>query len=283
MPQFFCGIFGSVMFEKIREIFLSENIEYVGVIPASEMTVIRERLLPDAEIKSCIVFLAPYKTDYEVKDHYGVSLYARSQDYHIYFSALYGRIIPRLSVLFPNEQFFGFADHSPVNEKLAAAKAGLGRIGRNSLLINEKYGSFVFIGSLLTTLPLPAAAREIQGCDNCEICVQSCPVQAIAEKGIVREKCLSALTQKKNKNENEWSIIKKHGAVWGCDVCQNVCPMNQNKARSKIDFFAQNRLDDISEALLVRMPDEVFKKYPFSWRGKETILQNLKNLSDNGT
>lgn len=269
------------MFEKIKEIFQNEKIEYIGVIPADEMTVINERLLPDFDIKSCIVFLVPYKTDYEIKDNYGISLYARSQDYHFYFTELYSRIIPRLSELFPNEKFFGFADHSPVNEKLAAAKAGLGCIGRNSLLINEKYGSFVFIGSLLTTLPLPATENEIKGCMNCGNCVRCCPVQAIAEKGIVKEKCLSYLSQKKNKNENELLILRKNNTVWGCDICQIQCPMNKNKALSDIEYFKQNRLNNVSEELINRMPDEVFKKYPFSWRGKNTILQNLKNLQKN--
>jgi epoxyqueuosine reductase QueG len=188
------------------------------------MTVINARLMPDAEIKSCIVFLVPYRTEYMIRDNYGISLYARSQDYHRFFGELYGRILPFLEALFPGEKFFGFADHSPVNEKLAAAKAGLGRIGRNSLLINEKYGSYVFIGSLLTTLPLPAAVREIKGCDNCGVCADFCPVKAIGGKGIAAEKCLSHISQKKSKNENELALLRKNNIVWGCDICQTDAP-----------------------------------------------------------
>lgn len=270
------------MFEKIKTIFLNEKIEYVGVIPASEMTVIHPRLLPNADIKSCIVFLVPYKTDDMVSDNCGISIYARSMDYHLFFCALYQKILPLLEEMFPNERFFGFADHSPVNEKLAAAKAGLGCIGRNSLLINEKYGSYVFLGSLLTTLSLPAAAKEIETCGNCGICVSCCPVQAICEKGIIAEKCLSYISQKKNKNENDYLLLRKNNTAWGCDICQNRCPMNKNVQTSAIDYFRKNRLDNITEELIKNMPDAVFQKYAFAWRGKSIILQNLRNLQNGG-
>jgi epoxyqueuosine reductase len=279
MPQSFLRHFWyNFIMNKIKNIFFHEKIEYIGVIPASEMTVINARLMPDADIKSCIAFLVPYKTDDTIRDNCGISVYARSLDYHTFFSELYSRIIPQLSMLFPEEIFFGFADHSPVNEKLAAAKAGLGCIGRNSLLINEKYGSFVFIGSILTTLSLPADIHDIEACDNCGLCVSCCPVHAIGERGIIPEKCLSYISQKKNKNENELHLLRKNNTVWGCDICQNRCPMNSKKKMSDIDYFKKNKLDNVTEELISSMPDEVFRKYAFAWRGKNTILQNLRNI-----
>jgi epoxyqueuosine reductase len=268
----------SFMVDKIKNVFSNEGIKHVGAIPGSDMNIINHHLLPkDAEIKSCIVFLVPYKTEDEVLDSYCVSAYARAMDYHSYFNKLYERIIPILENIFTGEQFFGFADHSPVNEKLAAATAGIGIIGRNSLLINSEYGSFVFIGSLLTTLSLPVQSSGIQVCSSCSRCVDACPAGAISEKGIIAERCLSSISQKKNKTPDELLLLKNNKTVWGCDICQNVCPLNSGKALTEIQYFHINRLNNITEELIETMSDDVFNTYPFSWRGKVNIINNIKN------
>ena len=136
------------MLEFIRNIFKNESITRIGALPITECDIVNERILPP-DAKSAIIFIIPYKSTEEIaKD--GFSEYARIYDYHKYASSLYERNITTLHRE-TSEQFFGFCDHSPINEKLAAAKCGLGVIGRNSLLIDKIYGSFVFIGSLLTT------------------------------------------------------------------------------------------------------------------------------------
>ncbi|PKM61924.1 MAG: hypothetical protein CVU97_06570 [Firmicutes bacterium HGW-Firmicutes-21] len=263
--------------DKINKIFINEGICCVGVIPACEMMVINPRLIPDADIKSCIVFLVPYKTDDFAEDTLGVSVYARAMDYHIYFDRLFGRIISLLEGVFEGERFFGFADHSPINEKLAAARAGLGVFGRNSLLINDVYGSYVFIGSLLTTLDIPAIPCEIGSCIGCSLCVSACPTGAVADRGIIAERCLSYISQKKNKSDEEKQLLKENKTVWGCDICQSICTLNKNKKLTEIDFFRINRLNNITEDIINSMPDDIFRSYPFSWRGKENLLQNIRN------
>lgn len=268
------------MYSKIKEVFHKERISNFGIISSYDMTIINPHLMPEnTDIKSCIVFLVPYKADYTVYDNLGVSLFARSMDYHIFFRLLYKRIIPILEDMFTGEHFYGFADHSPINEKLAAAKAGLGVIGRNSLLINKEYGSYVFIGSILTTLSLPYHVSKINSCINCKKCIDACPTGAISDKGIIPELCLSAISQKKKKSADEFKMLRDNNIVWGCDICQNICPMNENKKATEFEFFHTNRLNNITGQFLEEMPKKIFCSYPFSWRGKNSIIQNINNIT----
>ncbi|OGO89467.1 MAG: hypothetical protein A2Y15_05780 [Clostridiales bacterium GWF2_36_10] len=268
------------MFNEILKVFNNEQITQVGYISAKDMTIINPHILPEGvEIKSCIVFLVSYYYEDIIIDNLGVSIYARAKDYHIYFNNLYERILPILENICKRERFFGFADHSPINEKLAAARAGLGVIGKNFLLINKEYGSFVFIGSLLTTLALPEFVFEISPCTGCNLCVNSCPTGAITEKGINRERCLSHISQKKIKSDDELQLLKDNKTVWGCDICQNACPLNKNTKSTEIEFFKTDCLNNFSKCLIESMSEKRFRTYPFSWRGKEVILKNIE-LSD---
>ncbi|MDD4164323.1 MAG: 4Fe-4S double cluster binding domain-containing protein [Eubacteriales bacterium] len=269
------------MLNKIKCIFADEGIDQTGVISAESFEIINPHLLPAGmRINSCIVFLVPYKTKDKNTDSFGVADFARSMDYHAFFHELYLRIIPKLNDAFCGEYFFGFCDHSPINEKLAAARAGLGIIGRNSLLINQLYGSYVFIGSLLTTLSLPVTETEIKPCTDCRICELNCPADAISVKGIIKEKCLSYISQKKVKTKEEFLLLKSGNIAWGCDICQNVCPLNKGKKLSGLDYFSICRLNSISEELIASLSDEQFSKYAFSWRGKNALLENLRNLKN---
>ncbi len=263
----------------LKDLLKKENIHLAGVIPAAELSIINPRLMPESiDIKCCIVFLVPYKTDDEPEGDNEISLYARSMDYHIYFSRLYERLLPALDKTFYGEHFFGFADRSPVNEKLAAAKAGLGVIGRNSLLINEEYGSYVFIGSVLSTLEVEASVAKISSCKSCLECMRACPVKAITENGIRPELCLSHLSQKKTLSQEQLLLLRKNKIVWGCDICQTVCPLNKDTKTTQDNFFKNNRIDSIDEEAIRDMPDEVFGNYAFCWRGKNVILRNLNNI-----
>ena len=109
--------------------------------------------------------------------------------------------------------------------------------------------------------------------------MQACPGGAISRDGYEFKKCLSYISQKKTKTEDEWDALRKNNVIWGCDICQDVCPLNTGKALSKDGYFADHVLDNVTEELIAGMQDEIFQEYPFSWRKKEVIMQNFKNCS----
>ncbi len=259
----------------IGEILKDEKIEYFSAVPLEACKIGREYLLTKNDFtEDCvaIVFAVPYFLP--TGDGCNVSVYAVPRDYHLYFSELFERIIPRICEKFPKNKFVGFSDHSPIDEVHAAALGGLGVIGKNRLLITEKYSSFVFLGEIITDLHIETELHEIRGCENCGRCAESCPFSISGE-------CLSELNQKKGMlTEGETAIIKESRIAWGCDVCQNVCPHTEKAVRSgtiitPIDYFRENRIEKLTSDDVQNMTDEEFSRRAYSWRKRETILRNL--------
>ena len=163
---------------------------------------------------------------------------------------------------------------------MGSQRAGIGVIGKSTLLITEKYGSFVFLGSVITDLETETEKHEIKSCIDCGRCIASCPGGALNKYGFDSEKCISALTQKKSLTDEDEIKIKENKAAWGCDVCQKICPMNENKLTTKIGYFIGSYLENVSSETIGNMSNEEFAKYPFSWRKKDVILRNL-TLAEN--
>lgn len=269
----------------MKNVFENEGIVCWGILPFSSCEcrrpdIIERKGISACEIKSAVVFLVPYY----VNDGEGnISLYARSGDYHAYCDALFARILPLLEEKY-GERFFGFADKSPIEENIAAAKAGLGVIGDNYMLISETYGSFVFLAEILSTaepekLGFTGEIHEIASCLHCGACKKACPAVLDGME------CLSALTQKKGTfTAEEEAYIRKYGSVWGCDICQLVCPMNRKVieagVQTPIPFFKENRIAVLTLDALENMTKEEFAARSFSWRGKAPLRRNLTVLDE---
>lgn len=265
------------MFEKIKKILLNEGILRVGMLDIDECDIINARLLPEWA-KSVLMFTIPYRA-FEKASVSGFSEYARIFDYHKFSKELYEKVLPKMRTE-TGFLFEGFCDHSPINEKLAIAKCGLGFIGNNSLFFDDIYGSFVFLGSIITNAESVSESSEIRHCENCGICKKSCPNGAIKEFCIDRTMCLSAISQKKRKTDEEKELLRRNNIAWGCDICQNACPHNKNALISPIEYFKKTRIEKIDKKYILSLSDEEFEKYAFSYRGRNVILENLENIEN---
>ncbi|MBR5278094.1 MAG: epoxyqueuosine reductase [Clostridia bacterium] len=260
------------MFSIIKEELNKNGIERIGFIDIRDCEIINQRILPQWA-RSVVIFCIPYRSSKEIADD-GFSEYARIYDYHNYSKQLYEIVISQLNSK-TNCRFMGFCDHSPINEKLAAAKCDLGVIGKNSLFIDKIYGSFVFLGSLITDIECNIPAVEIKHCYNCGLCIDACPNNAIIEFGIDRYKCLSGISQKKKKTDEEKLLLKEHNIVWGCDICQNVCPYNKDAKISPIPYFQKTRVSKIDVEYINGLSDEEFNKFAFSYKGRDIVVNNI--------
>ena len=271
----------TAMLDFVKNELLKLNIDTISCLSLDECEITRPHLLEKTGITngSVIIFAVPYLTP-NCPSGRNVSSYAISKDYHIFFKDLFSSLIGKLQQKYPDNIFVGFADHSPINEISAAAKAGLGIIGVNHLLITEKYSSYVFIGELITDAVLPSYADEIKHYINCKKCVLACPVHTNVDS------CLSAITQKKGDlKEYEIAQIKKSGCAWGCDICQEACPYTEkaiqnNTIYTSIEFFKTDLTPTLTNADIDNMSDELFSQRAYSWRGKKVISRNLKILEE---
>ncbi|WP_052446627.1 epoxyqueuosine reductase [Candidatus Soleaferrea massiliensis] len=229
-----------------------------------------------AGAQSVIVCLFPYYTGESPVAN--LSKYARVPDYHLVVGDLLKQACLKLRDAFPSEQFAAFADNSPIREVHAARMAGLGVVGMNGLLIHERFGSFCFIGEIVSTLRLPYSAPSSGTCRQCGRCRAVCPGQAFDENGyFLKERCLSFLTQKKGELTGEQRRkIQKSGVIWGCDRCQDICVHNRDLPITDIPAFLEDNVFRIDADLLSRPID----RYAFAYRPKSVLYRNLGIMED---
>ena len=267
------------MLDFIKRELCARGIYDASCISLGECLIQKEHLLRKAGISegSVIIFTVPYLTPDSLCAR-NISRYAASRDYHAYFEGLFKELTEKLAGKYPDNKFVGFSDHSPINEVHAAARAGLGVIGGNRLLITSKYSSFVFIGEIITDAELPSSACEIRKCEGCGACEAGCAVSLDISR------CLSAITQKKGElSPAEAELIRQSGCAWGCDVCQLVCPHTKRALADKsiftnIDFFKSDITQSIDKEFINSMSDEDFASRAYSWRGRSVLIRNLDIL-----
>ena len=267
------------MYKTVERVLEENRVEYFALIPYSACretnSGIRERM--DFTPKSAVIYLLPYYTG--VGEN--ISRYAVSRDYHIAIKRIGEALISALGEKYPEAHFAVFGDHSPIDERHAALISGLGIAGDNGLIINEKYGSYVFVGDILTDLipdeALGFSPKEIKRCHGCGACKRACPTGILGGTG---EDCLSAITQRKGElTDSEAALMLRYNTAWGCDECQAVCPYNASPKPTPIEFFHRERIECLTREVLDRMDKDAFKKRAYSWRGRRVVERNLEILS----
>ncbi|MDE6144848.1 MAG: DUF1730 domain-containing protein, partial [Muribaculaceae bacterium] len=205
--------------------------------------------------RSMILVAFPYRTEGELP--LPIALYARGRDYH----EVVREQLRVLAAQIPGETRV-CVDTAPLRERYWAVRAGLGRIGRNNQLFVPGYGSYCFIGTILTTAELPEHRPFDFGpndlCGDCECCVRACPGGCIlpSGEGIDARKCISYLTIE---HRGEFEAGTRLPALYGCDVCQRVCPLNRDVAVSPIEEFKPtDRLMELTADDVATMTPEEF-------------------------
>lgn len=261
--------------EKTEKI-IKNYCEFFGF---SSFEIYKDRLIPcrakeriPKNTKTVITFLFPYYLGEDAYEKLNVSRYAAVSDYHTVASGYLSLICDKLKEEYPENEFVFFADNSPVPEVFAAAKSGLGMIGKNGLFINEKYGSWVFIGEILTDLEIPTEEKEIRSCPDCGKCKEACPTGVLKEAKFDKEKCLSHISQKKGEIPEEYKeMMKRLNCAWGCDECQKACPYNIKAEKTTIKEFIESFNPKVTE-------ETPIEGRAFEWRGEKVIKRNLQVL-----
>ncbi|MDN5324151.1 MAG: epoxyqueuosine reductase [Clostridia bacterium] len=204
------------------------------------------------------------------------------KDYHLVLREKLSQLANFIKTLVPEAATLAMVDTGPLSDRAVAARAGLGWIGKNGSLITEEYGSFVYLGELLTNLTLEPDHPVKKRCDTCSKCVNLCPMQAIIEDSstVNCQKCLAFQTLTKGfLNDEIKNKIASHRHLYGCDICQLVCPFNKGKINDwHAEFKPRYELINPSLKKILKMSNKDFKKIygqmSGSWRGKKILQRN---------
>jgi epoxyqueuosine reductase len=231
----------------------------------------------------------PYSTEIADRGRAGIARYAWGDDYHEVIGARMETLLAWMreqsSVPFEAR---AYVDTGPVQERVYAQHAGIGWIGKNSCVINPEIGSWIFLAAIICSLPLEVDAPSLDQCGACTLCIEACPTQAIVAPGVLNAtRCISYLTiELKSEIPKE-----RHGGVgshvYGCDVCQEVCPWNAAAPRSADPVWQPRAAWDRVDLLtLARRTDDdltaALRGSPMQRAGVRGLRRNLAVALNHG-
>ena len=258
-----CGVAQCHNFEEDKS-FLKE---WIGQGYASSLDYLKRNIecRADANLlvegaKSVIVCAVSYKnkiSDGYPADHTAkVASYACTTDYHTTIKQMLFDLCKRLKEIDADFSARCFVDSAPIFEKRYAVEAGLGWVGRQSLLVTPEFGSFVLLGEIVMTAECNEYDKPLEsvGCGECRRCVEACPNGAIKERHIDTSRCISCATIECRSDE---SSCDTHGWIFGCDECQTVCPYNR-----KAPYFRNPKFTPLFNPIERTPEKEEFKNTP---------------------
>lgn len=211
----------------------------------------------------------------------GFSIYTKGLDYHRVVTNYLNKICTYIESI--GGKAISFVDSNYLPERYIAYLAGVGFIGRNNMIITKKYGSYVFLGEIITDLNIYQEDKgsfdkinKYEYCGNCNNCYKECPTKSISINKINPNICSSYITQKKELSDID--IILMKGKIFGCDLCQVRCPYNEKVEYSKIDEFKPLEFMDDNIEIYANMNNKFFRenisRTSCGWRGKNIIKRN---------
>jgi epoxyqueuosine reductase len=249
-----------------------------------------KKYFPDA--KSIICVAHNYFIDQNIC-RYGnaakISRYAWGEDYHLVIKNKLKNLLNKINELQPGLKGVVCVDTSPVMEKLWAVQAGIGWQGKHSVIISKEYGSWLFLGEIILNQYLDYDQPVKNLCGDCQICQQSCPTNAIVAPYILdARKCISYLTIENRKNPALNKLAKKMGSwIYGCDICQEVCPWNKKNQHATGETYYLPRIDFslLNEVYLNNLDhssfQNLFKDSEISRLGYENFMRNVHVIMKN--
>ncbi|MFI8378480.1 tRNA epoxyqueuosine(34) reductase QueG [Leeuwenhoekiella sp. NPDC079379] len=238
-------------------------------------------LVPGA--KSVVsLLLNYYPEEQQREDSYKISKYAYGTDYHFVIKDKLKELLNYIKEKIGEVDGRAFVDSAPVLDKAWAAKSGLGWIGKHSNLLTKQVGSFYFIAELIIDLDLEYDTTVTDHCGSCTACIDACPTQAIVDAHVVDgSKCISYFTIELKNEIPSYAQDKMDEWMFGCDICQDVCPWNRfSKPHNQPLFNPNQAILDYSknewEELTQELFSDIFKKSPVKRTKYAGLMRNIK-------
>lgn len=243
-------------------------------------------LLVDGAKSVISLLLNYYPSELQNEDSYKISKYAYGQDYHHVIKQKLKELLHFIQTEIGEVSGRAFVDSAPVLDKAWAAKSGLGWVGKNSNLITQKVGSFYFIAELIIDLELEYDTPTTDHCGSCTACLDACPTEAIVAPYVVDgSKCISYFTIELKDNLPQEMKGKFDDWMFGCDVCQDVCPWNRfSKPHNEPLFQTNSEILNFSksdwEEITLDTFQKVFKNSAVKRTKYEGLVRNINFLKD---
>lgn len=239
-------------------------------------------LLVDDAKSVVSLLLNYYPSEFQNPDSYKISKYAFGQDYHFVIKEKLKELLSSIQESIGEVSGRAFVDSAPVLDKAWAAKSGLGWIGKNSNLLTKRVGSFYFIAELIIDIELEYDHTTTGHCGSCTACIDACPTEAIVAPYIVDgSKCISYFTIELKENIPQEMKGKFGDWVFGCDVCQDVCPWNKySKPHNEPLFDPNPELISYTKKDWEEITEETFKAVFKNSALKRTKYEGLKRNID---
>lgn len=262
-----CGIAPAGDLPELR--FFSEWIArgYAGSMAYLERSAERRadvrRVMPSARTIVATATLyntpRPYSTECADPSRAQISRYAWGDDYHDVIGERLNALLEWMRSASPEPfEARAYVDTGPVQERVYAQHAGIGWIGKNACVINPELGSWLFLGEIICSLPLAIDAPALDQCGSCTLCLEACPTQALVAPGVLdSNRCISYLTIEHRGDILETLRPGLGAHVYGCDVCQEVCPWNAVAPTSRDPAWQPRPAWDLPALVdLWKMPDD---------------------------
>ncbi|MGM0495695.1 MAG: epoxyqueuosine reductase [Bacillota bacterium] len=211
------------------------------------------------------------------KTHLVPSIYTFGMDYHEVLKSRIDLVMKNI----PYDYLVGVDNH-PHNERLAAKTAGIGFFGKNQLIINSNYGSYIFLGMVFIDLKITDeyTLKITDDCGECTMCIDACPTNALSENGYDKNKCISYYNQtKKVLTDKE---IENNNLLFGCDICQLVCPKNIEKGKITHPEFELSGKELVSIVDLFTKSNkefnDIYSNMAYLWKGKTILMRNALTI-----